>query len=114
MSALPDGVPPSQGAGDTRPEILRLDHFTPCVGQVFGLTHEGGVLELLLRRADSAGTHAPAGERAGFSLEFLGPPGPLLPQRIYRLEHPGLGSLEIFLVPLGREDRGVRYEAVFG
>jgi hypothetical protein len=84
------------------------------VGQIFGLAYEGGVLELLLRRAESTGTSALAGERTGFSLEFLGPPGPLLPQRIYCLEHPRLGRLEIFLVPLGREDRGVRYEAVFG
>jgi hypothetical protein len=114
MCVLTDRVAPPLGAGDARLEILTLGHFTPCVGQVFGLAHEGGVLELLLRRAESAGTHGPAGEHAGFSLEFLGPPGPLLAQRIYRLEHPRLGSLEIFLVPLGRADRGVRYEAVFG
>jgi len=93
---------------------LTIDDFTPCVGQVFRLAHEGGALELVLQRADSTGIRALQGGRAGFSLEFLGPGAPILSQRIYQLEHPVLGILEIFLVPLGREPGGVRYEAVFG
>jgi hypothetical protein len=40
-------------------------------------------------------------------------PHDLLPQRIYRLEHDELGALDLFLVPIGRDDSGVRYEAVF-
>ena len=93
---------------------LTADDFTPCVGQVFRLTHEGRALELVLLRADPSGARAPQGGRAGFSLEFLGPSAPVLSQQIYRLEHSALGPLEIFLVPLGREEGGVRYEAVFG
>ena len=49
-----------------------------------------------------------------FSVVFLGPGDPVLPQRIYRLEHIDLGVMELFLVPIGREADGVRYEAVFG
>ena len=39
----------------------------------------------------------------------------LLPQRIYPLEHPSLGKLDIFLVPLGAEgdSEGLHYQAVF-
>jgi hypothetical protein len=48
-----------------------------------------------------------------FSLAFLGPGGPMLPQGIHRLEHPALGALELFLVPIGRDAAGVSYEAVF-
>jgi hypothetical protein len=114
VSTPADSAPAAERAGETSLEILTLEDFIPCVGHVFGLAHEGGVLDLVLRRAESTATPALAGERTGFSLEFLGPPGPLLPQRIYRLEHARLGTLEIFLVPLGRENRGVRYEAVFG
>jgi hypothetical protein len=49
------------------------------------------------------------GGRAPFSLVFQGGPDPPLPQRIYRMEHDGLGAIEIFLVPIAVD----RYEAVF-
>jgi len=51
--------------------------------------------------------------RAQFSLTFRGGPSPPLPQRIFRVEHDELGALDIFLVPLGPDDIGQRYEAVF-
>lgn len=48
-----------------------------------------------------------------FNLEFTGPP-PVLEQRIHALDHPILGALELFLVPIGLDPDGrVRYEAVF-
>jgi hypothetical protein len=34
-------------------------------------------------------------------------------QAIYRVEHPALGVLPIFLVPLGIKGKGMQYEAVF-
>ena len=37
----------------------------------------------------------------------------VLPQRIYRLEHNGLGELDIFLVPIGKDADGVSYQAMF-
>lgn len=51
--------------------------------------------------------------RPQFSLLFRGGPDPPLPQRIYRIEHDDLDALELFLVPLGPDDVGQRYEAVF-
>lgn len=52
-----------------------------------------------------------------FSLVFFGPLRPVLPQAIYRLEHPVMGGMEIFLVPIGPDPRGkrsgMRYEAAF-
>jgi hypothetical protein len=38
----------------------------------------------------------------------------VLPQQIRRVEHPSLGSMEIFLVPIGPDASGMQYEAVFG
>jgi len=56
--------------------------------------------------------------RASFSVVFHGPLAPILPQGIYRLEHDGLGALDLFIVPLGpdqpSEPAAMRYEAVFG
>ncbi|MFC1997303.1 DUF6916 family protein [Chloroflexota bacterium] len=34
-------------------------------------------------------------------------------QQIYTFEHPQMGSLDIFIVPLGPDDHGMRYEAIF-
>ena len=48
-----------------------------------------------------------------FLLHFLGPLEPLLRQAVHRLTHAELGDLDIFLVPIARDDRGVIYEAVF-
>jgi hypothetical protein len=36
-----------------------------------------------------------------------------LTQHIYRLQHDELGDINIFIVPVGRDERGTRYEAVF-
>jgi hypothetical protein len=51
--------------------------------------------------------------RQQFSLIFRGGPTPPLPQRIYAVEHERLGRIELFLVPLGPDGAGQRYQAVF-
>ena len=48
-----------------------------------------------------------------FSVVFSGPPDVFLPQNLYRMTHPEMGEFEIFLVSLGREANGFRYEAVY-
>jgi hypothetical protein len=61
----------------------------------------------LSERSDSAGVRTP------FSLIFRGPDEPVYPQQTYRFEHEELGAHEIFIVPIGADKEGVRYEAVF-
>jgi hypothetical protein len=36
-----------------------------------------------------------------------------LPQKIYTVQHEQLGSLDIFLVPIGPDSKGMRYQAIF-
>jgi len=48
-----------------------------------------------------------------FSVFFLGSPEFLLPQTTYRLTHPQMGEFDIFLVAVGKEPEGYRYEAVY-
>ena len=36
-----------------------------------------------------------------------------VPQGIYGIEHEALGLLELFLVPIGPDEVGMRYEAIF-
>jgi hypothetical protein len=90
-----------------------LDTFTPAVGETFTVGGDDGAkVELLLVEAtpQDAGPHAP---RPPFSLLFQGPADPFLPQATYRFEHPSLGVMEIFIVPLGHDEHGATYEAFF-
>lgn len=90
-----------------------LGTFRPAVGQAFTVSDEGGTkVELILAEAAEvdAGPHAPA---PAFSLLFHGPADPLMPQATYRFEHGSLGTMEIFIVPLGRDEHSAVYEAVF-
>src|SRR5215510_489691 len=48
-----------------------------------------------------------------FSLVFLGPPERLLQQGLYQLRHAQLGAFGLFLVPIGQDQSGIYYEAVF-
>lgn len=93
--------------------------FTSLVGEKFAVdAGEGGQLDLELLESRLHDPDAPAldesGARTPFTLLFRGPAEPLLPQRIYRLEHESIGALEIFIVPVGQDADGVVYEAVFG
>jgi Domain of unknown function (DUF6916) len=95
--------------------LLTVSHVRPHVGSRFRL-HANDVLDLDLVELDESGSGSaapPEAARAPFSVVFLGPREPVLPQRIYRLEHDELGTLDLFLVPIARDAAGVRYEAVF-
>jgi hypothetical protein len=48
-----------------------------------------------------------------FSLFLQGPAEVLLPQNTYTLEHDEMGTHELFMVPVARNDQGFRYEIVF-
>ena len=95
---------------------LTVAEFTDQVGRTFRLTPaDAPALDLVLVEARdlSLKTTAPNAKRSPFSLVFLGPKGPVLEQRIYPLENETLGRLEIFLVPIGADADGIKYEAIF-
>jgi hypothetical protein len=48
-----------------------------------------------------------------FSIYFQGPAEPALPQKLYTFQHAEMGEFEMFLVPIGKNDAGYRYESVF-
>jgi hypothetical protein len=97
---------------------LTYDHFDGRVGEPFEVSvGDGPAVSMELVDA-SVGTElggpGPDGEeRLQFSLVFQGPATQLLPQGTYRLAHAELGELELFLVPIGRDADGTRYEAAF-
>ena len=62
------------------------------------------------------GYHPGPNEESGmerFSLFFQGPAEAFLPQNTYAFEHDEMGTHELFIVPVARNDDGFRYEVVF-
>lgn len=51
--------------------------------------------------------------RHAFALLFRGPGEPVLAQRMFQVDNERLGSLDLFLVPVGPDRVGMQYEAVF-
>ncbi len=93
---------------------LTRETFTGRLGESFVVrAEELPDLELELAEANALG--GDSDDREPFSLIFLGPLDPVLPQAIYSLEHDVLGKLDLFLVPVGPDKgrTGIQYEAVF-
>jgi len=55
----------------------------------------------------------PPPKRNPFSLYFVGPVSPVLPQAMYTLRSERVTFDKIFIVPVGQNDEGTDYEAVF-
>ena len=99
-------------------EELTSQDFSPYLNQTFRLRGDAfGLLEAeLIEVTDLPGDPADLKEgarRQPFSIVLVGPAEPVLHQSIYRVEHEKLGPLDLFLVPIGPNDKGMRYEAVF-
>ena len=95
-------------------ESFTVEMFAGRIGERFTIAADDGALEAQLVETTPLEESArPPDTRTPFSLVFLGPLDPVLPQAIYRFEHDELGAFEIFVVPIGRDETGVRYEAVF-
>jgi hypothetical protein len=92
-------------------ESLTLSDFEPHIGDGFSVNAGHSVLSLTLKVAKPLGTALRQG--GAFALHFGGPAAPVLPQSIYPFRHAGLGTLDLFIVPIGREKEGVIYEAIF-
>ncbi len=96
------------------PDRLDLATFQPLVGQTFDLRiKETSSIELTLTEAKLGPWQPPEGPPWAFELMFQGPPDPILPQATYRLTHPEIGPLDIFIVPIAHSDQGTTYQAVF-
>ncbi len=92
-------------------EELHKESFAAYInGEFQVIDHPAGPIDLKLVDASDRGTSA---RQEIFALLFHGPGGCFLRQGIYRLKHSGLGEIELFLVPVGQDQEGFQYEAVF-
>ncbi|MCU1245346.1 MAG: uncharacterized protein JWN02_1256 [Acidobacteria bacterium] len=97
-------------------QMMTAENMTPLVGTIFRVNPpEGEGCDLRLENVRKVlDKHADARfRRDSFSLYFIGPPQPFLPQATYAMSHPTLGDVDLFIVPNARTADGFRYEAVF-
>ena len=92
-------------------DLLRCEDFAAHLNSPFNMAAGDATTALELIAVTRLPQHARS--RQPFSLLFRGAGTTVWPQGIYHLSRPGLEQLEIFLVPVGRDESGVRYEAIF-
>lgn len=98
-----------------------LQVFEPHLGSCFQIMVNGKpALDLTLADVEDqtiAGQTRDASIRSQpFSLIFHGPLSPVAGQAAYQLEHPVLGTVTIFLVPIGPDRQSpqtMQYQAIF-
>ncbi|MGB0514265.1 MAG: DUF6916 family protein [Wenzhouxiangellaceae bacterium] len=97
-------------------EKLNASTFEPLSGQAFRMRHEaipdGAEAKLVEVRQGSEDPSSPSG-RPAFSLLFACPNTDQPFQAMFKLDHETTGELDLFLVPVGQDERGLLMEAVF-
>lgn len=93
---------------------LTHDEFSKHVGGKFQIPFEEGDFEITLAEVKA---YMPAdSEQSGmerFSIFFEGPPDLMLHPQTYPIRHEQMGEFELFLGAISRDEKAVRYEAVF-
>lgn len=92
---------------------ITAEAFAQLAGGSIGLLRDGAppvplrLCEVKLLGAGGPRTAPP------FSATLCAPAGARLAQGIHALQHPTLGRLDLFLVPIGNLPEGAGYEVVF-
>lgn len=90
---------------------MRLADIRPLLSEPFAIRLTGGErIELRLAELNDRGS---AGPYEQYSLKFQGDARRLLPQAIYEISHEDIGTAQWMLVPIGKNEQGYEYEAVF-
>lgn len=92
-------------------ELLHKESFAECLQEDFQVIQPGAkAFDLKLTEVIEQ-IHTPRQEI--FSVMFHGPADRFIQQGAYKLRNEKMGELEIFLVPVARDNDGFQYEAVF-
>jgi hypothetical protein len=96
-------------------ELLQSTDFQSQLDQIFSIhLADATIIDLHLVSVTEPTTASKTEFRNPFSLQFLGPVSQqYLQQHTYPMVNETLGTLDIFIVPLGAEAGRMRYEAIF-
>ena len=88
--------------------------FSEALNTTFRVKIDGErPIDLSLIEASDLKQPGDLGRKDPFSLIFRGPADLVLPQQTYHMENDKVGKMEIFIVPVGTDDKGTLYQAVF-
>jgi hypothetical protein len=91
---------------------LRKEDFESLIGQKLKVEAAGSETELEIAEAALLRSPSPR-DTPPFRLILRSRDGWRAPQGMFRLEHPTLGTLEMFAVPVGPDGQGLCYEILF-
>jgi hypothetical protein len=92
---------------------LKASHFNDFINQTYMIeSYNDTVYMLTLKEVNSSPSNI-SPKIESFSLIFESSDSMVLPQRAYLLRFPSGTTHEIFLVPVGRTEAHVTYEAIF-
>ena len=96
-------------------DSITYENFKELLHSKFQVQGSAGSVELELieangKPAEAVKTQLPVGN---FSLLFAGPTNSFLPQQTYQFTHEKLGTFDLFIVPIGKDQNGYRYQAIF-
>jgi hypothetical protein len=95
---------------------LKMEDFEACLHQTFQIHLEERPSPLVAKLIEVTALPNHGGDdprRRPFSIILRNKDDIILPQRIYRISNEKLGTLDLFLVPVGQGEKGVQYEALF-
>jgi hypothetical protein len=92
-----------------------VNDFSSLVGKRFSMRTEGGITsQIKLIEANSPKTRqALRFRREHFSIVFDVPDNIKLDHGLYRVSHPQIGTMDLFMVPVDLPERHNRLEAIF-
>lgn len=96
------------------PDLLKPDDFQSLTAPLTLSVKVAGTvtaIELTVQSVKPLPAHR--FRAAPFSLILSGPRTPALPQATYSMQHPQLGAIDLFLVPVGQDAKSIQYEVTF-
>jgi hypothetical protein len=92
---------------------VRLEQFAACLDQDFEILFPDGTLPAKLIEAKQWGPAHAGQVRQPFALTFRVGRSLRFPQGTYKMRHPELGEMELFLVQVAADQNSSTLEAVF-
>lgn len=96
-------------------DLATLDSsiLTPLVGQSMIVRSGEHTATLEVTEVRTHAQRHPGAQRDPFTVSFRGVPGLRIAQGVYQLQHPGIGTLEIFITQTGDGVQGSEFESIF-
>lgn len=91
---------------------LRKEDFEPLVGQKIKVYKDESGSELEVKEVVATRSPSPRATEP-FRIVLRSRDGWVAAQGMFRIEHPTLGALELFAVPIGPDGEGLCYEIIF-